>query len=307
MKLCPAIAQPIVQTECISDHPIDKFYSSYLLLGIIMRYVIETYRLILRPMVLDDHPMAYMWCSDPLVNRYVSYPLYRDPMDVRRWIGSIDYDDPDNYEPGIILKESNELIGSARISYHHDTDSWSIGYNLRSDMWGNGYAVEAVKGMIDCISKDRRVRMITGEFAVENVRSGRVMEKLGMHYLRDGELVKLDGSERFRSKIYVREFRSRIAFPVQLRQQFLGLLVPLFGGLRQILPRDLIGLYEERSFHVHLSDHELCVAVPQLRGPPPVPYGHERVLLHALAADVHERQVQHRPRMLHLRRFFEVL
>ena len=120
-----------------------------------MRYVIQTDRLILRPLVPDDHPMAFRWCSDSLVNRYVSYPLYHDPLDVRRWIGSIDYDDPDSYEPGIVLKESDELIGSARMSYHQDTDSWSIGYNLRSDMWGNGFAVEAVKGMIERISEDR--------------------------------------------------------------------------------------------------------------------------------------------------------
>ena len=171
-----------------------------------MRYVIQTDRLILRPLVPDDHIMAFRWCSDPLVNRYVSYPLYRDPTDVRRWIESLNYGDPDNYEPGIVLKDNNDLIGSARMSYHKETDSWSIGYNLRSDMWGNGYVVEAMEAIIDRISEDRDIHTITGEFVACNDRSRRVMEKLGMHYLRDGELVKLDGSERFPSKVYIREF-----------------------------------------------------------------------------------------------------
>ena len=198
-------AEPAVRAEdtphpSIHSHP----YTSCPLM--IMRYVIETDRLILRPLVPEDHLMAYRWCSDPLVNRYVSYPLYHDPSDVRRWIGSLDYDNPDNYEPGIVLRKTNELIGSARISYHKDTDSWSIGYNIRADMWGNGYAAEAMEAMIDRISEERKIRAITGEFVAANDRSRRVMEKLGMHYLKDGELVKSDGSERFPSKVYVREF-----------------------------------------------------------------------------------------------------
>ena len=48
--------------------------------------------------------------------------------------------------------------------------------------------------------------MLQGQFAVENNKSRRVMEKLGMQYYKDGEYTKKDGSATFKSQIYRREF-----------------------------------------------------------------------------------------------------
>ena len=171
-----------------------------------MKVTIETDRLILRPFVPEDYQEAFKWCGDPAVNKYIIYPLYKCAEDVKTWLESRDLDDPDNYDLGFELKETGELIGSGGLVYNPDKDSWIIGYNLRADQWGNGYAVEAIQGIIDHVSKVRNVRAIEGRFAVENYKSKRVMEKLGMHYLKDSEYEKLDGSEKFAAQIYIREF-----------------------------------------------------------------------------------------------------
>ena len=55
--------------------------------------------------------------------------------------------------------------------------------------------------------KTRPVNAIEGQFAAENFKSQRVMEKLGMSYLKDSEYEKLDGSVRFKSKIYRRDYK----------------------------------------------------------------------------------------------------
>ena len=38
---------------------------------------IETQRLILKPITLEDAPAVFVWASDPAVNRYMPYPLHQ--------------------------------------------------------------------------------------------------------------------------------------------------------------------------------------------------------------------------------------
>lgn len=171
-----------------------------------MRINIETERLILRNLVPSDYKAAFKWCGDPKVNTYMIYPLYSCAEDVKIWLESLDPDDPDNYDAGIVLKESGELIGSGGIIYKPDRDVWIIGYNLVADQWGHGYAVEFIQGLMDFIRQTRPINAIEGEFAVENYKSQRVMEKLGMTFDRDAEYEKFDGSVKFKAKIFRRDF-----------------------------------------------------------------------------------------------------
>ena len=45
-------------------------------------HVIETERLILRPLSLNDAEAEFVWLSDPIVNRYMPYNLYTNVADV---------------------------------------------------------------------------------------------------------------------------------------------------------------------------------------------------------------------------------
>lgn len=171
-----------------------------------MRVNIETERLILRNLIPEDYEAAFQWCGDPKVNTYMIYPLYKCAEDVKTWIESLNPDDPDNYDVGFVIKETGQLIGSGGIVYNPERDVWIIGYNIRADKWGNGYVPEAIQGLIDYVSRSRTINAIEGEFAEENDKSRRVMEKLGMSYNRDAEYEKLDKSKRFKAKIYRRDF-----------------------------------------------------------------------------------------------------
>ena len=171
-----------------------------------MRVNIETERLILRNLVPEDYEAAFQWCGDPKVNTYMIYPLYKCAEDVKTWIESLNPDEPDNYDVGFVIKETGELIGSGGIVYNAARDVWVVGYNIRADKWGNGYVPEAIRGLIDYVGKTRKINAIEGEIAEENDKSRRVMEKLGMSYCRDAEYEKLDGSKRFKAKVYTRDF-----------------------------------------------------------------------------------------------------
>ena len=178
-----------------------------------MRVRLETERLLLRNMVPEDAEAAMRWCGDPAVNTYMIYPLYHRVEDLRTWLEGLNPDDPDDYDLGICLRETGELIGSGGLTYHPERGAWEIGYNLRADQWGHGYTVEMLRGLMELISRTRPIAAIDGVFAAENDRSRRVMEKMGMRWVRDTAYEKTDGSRCYQARYYRRDFTPPLGAP----------------------------------------------------------------------------------------------
>lgn len=167
-----------------------------------MKIRLETERLILRNASTDDYQAAFKWCGDPVVNTYMIYPVYERAEDVKNWLSSLNHDDPDNAEVVFILKETGEIIGGGGIHYAADRGTWEVGYNLCREYWGRGYAPEAIQKLIDYVCSITEVKAVEATFCVENSKSCRVAEKLGMSYYEDTEYTKLDGSRTFKANIY---------------------------------------------------------------------------------------------------------
>ena len=167
--------------------------------------VLESQRLILRPLTVDDMEAAFKWTGDPRVNKFMIYPLYKSAKDGREWLESL-YEDEKKLDYGFVLKSTGELIGSGGLYYHEDIDVWSVGYNLAYDHWHHGYTPEAISRIIEYVKSKYEVRVIAGTFAVDNNGSRRVMEKLGMTFYEYTEYSKLDGSETFKAKTYHKIF-----------------------------------------------------------------------------------------------------
>ena len=163
---------------------------------------LETERLILRPLSIDDLEQIFTrWASDPRVNKYVIYPLWKSPEDGREWIEGL-YKEKDQLDFGFVWKESGELIGSGGLYYNDKRGLWTLGYNLAYDYWNRGLVTEAMIKIIEWARENYEVNEISGTFAVGNIGSQRVMEKLGLTYLEDYEYQKLDGSETFKAKTF---------------------------------------------------------------------------------------------------------
>lgn len=170
------------------------------------RYTVETERLTLRPLTVADAEAVFVWNSDPEVNRYMSYPLYTDVEQTREWLRSVEEAPEGELEFGFVRRSDGLLIGAGG-AYRRDDGSWSVGYNLRRDCWGRGYAAEALRGIIDLASLALEAEVFVGCHAVGNPRSGRVMEKCGMVFDHFGEYSKLDGSVTFPAKFYRLELK----------------------------------------------------------------------------------------------------
>jgi len=167
--------------------------------------ILETERLILRPIALEDAEAVYQWTSDERVTKYMSYPTHTDISQTKAWITAT-FTDETEWNWAFVLKRENRVIGTGSIGSSADMPGyWGFGYNFHYDYWHKGYCTEATKAMIDFAHRKLGVNKICAYHAVENPRSGRVMEKCGLKFDRFGEFSKIDGSKTFQCKIYKTE------------------------------------------------------------------------------------------------------
>lgn len=168
--------------------------------------VLETERLILRPITIDDAEAVYQWASDERVTKYMSYPTHTDISRTKAWIKST-FTDETEWNWAFVLKSENRVIGTGSIGKSNYLEGyWGFGYNLHFDYWHNGYCTEATKAIIDYAHSKLGVNKVCACHAVDNPRSGRVMEKCGLTFDHFGTYSKFDGSKKFKCKYYTLEF-----------------------------------------------------------------------------------------------------
>lgn len=156
---------------------------------------IRTERLFLLPLDVSDAPEAFKWCSDPEVTKFMNYTIYTQVGDVARWIAESGHDCF-----GFFLRENGQLIGSGDV-HPNKSGVHELGYNLAKAYWGKGYCTEASKAMLA-----HRVAQGISEFccehAVDNVRSGRVIQKCGFANQTESSYTSFDGTRTFKSYKY---------------------------------------------------------------------------------------------------------
>lgn len=149
---------------------------------------LETERLLLRPFKTSDTKDVFEgWERDADVAKYMFWCSHNDIERTKEWIsfelGQINKDDW--YRFAFILKETKELIGTGLIYYEEEVKGWEIGYNLAKKYWGNGYATEGMKNIIQFARENLNIKEIIGRCAKENPASGNVMKKLGFQYEKE--------------------------------------------------------------------------------------------------------------------------
>lgn len=165
--------------------------------------VLETERLILRPLTTEDAPAVFQWAGDERVTRYMTYPTHSDISATLEWLESLDHENDTEYEFGFVEKESGELIGSGGVYWNEGLKQWRIGYNLRFSSWGKGFATEAAREIVRFAKEELAVDSIGVCHAVDNPNSGRVIEKCDFVFTEYGEYSKIDNSATFKSKEYI--------------------------------------------------------------------------------------------------------
>ncbi|WP_214410333.1 GNAT family N-acetyltransferase [Sphaerisporangium fuscum] len=148
--------------------------------------MLQTERLILRRWREDDkEPFAEM-NADPEVMEHFPSTLTREESDamVGRIMAGIE-------EHGyglwaVEVKETGRFVGFTGIVWQtfeaHFTPAVEVGWRLRRDAWGHGYATEAATAALDHGFGPAGLTDIVSMTARSNVRSQAVMRRLGMTY-----------------------------------------------------------------------------------------------------------------------------
>jgi ribosomal-protein-alanine N-acetyltransferase len=168
--------------------------------------VIETERLILRPLIVGDAKAIFEgWASDQEVARFMRWNLHKNIEETKEWLVSEEVvaKGEDVYNWGFMLKENKRLVGSGGLTFSQKHQMYEIGYNLKRDCWGKGYATEATKKFVDYAKDELKVKQLFATHAVDNVSSGKVLEKIGFIYQTEGIYYSFDGSRTFQSKEYI--------------------------------------------------------------------------------------------------------
>ncbi|KGA98602.1 GCN5 family N-acetyltransferase [Alkalihalobacillus alcalophilus ATCC 27647 = CGMCC 1.3604] len=158
--------------------------------------ILETERLILRKITLDDIQDMYDYCSKGEVSTYVTWETHKTLADTKEFVEFVltQYEKNKIGLWGIVFKANGKLIGTI------DFVSWQVkhriaelGYVISPDYWGQGITTEAANELIKFGFHQMELIRIQARCFVENKGSERVMEKIGMSFegtIRKGMLVK---------------------------------------------------------------------------------------------------------------------
>jgi ribosomal-protein-alanine N-acetyltransferase len=145
---------------------------------------LETERLILRKLRLEDAKDLFEYASDKEVTKYVTWEPHKSIEDSINLIKFTHerYEKREGIIWGIVCKENKKVIGTCDISPVTKHFRAEIAYALSRDYWGKGIMTEAVKEAIKFGFEKMNLNRIQAMCIPENIGSYRVMEKVGMKY-----------------------------------------------------------------------------------------------------------------------------
>lgn len=129
-----------------------------------------------------DHMAALL--GDPDVMRYYSAPKSRDQ--AQRWI---DWNKRNYTEYGfglwVVETVEGDFIGDCGLTWQtvDGAQEVEVGYHVRSDAQGNGYATEAATACVQ-FARQRGIRRLVGIINPANAASQRVAVKIGLQFER---------------------------------------------------------------------------------------------------------------------------
>ncbi len=140
-----------------------------------------TEHLFLRKFTVSDIPALFHMLQEPEMNTFLPWFPLKDMNEAKQFLEKnflSYYSLPSAYRYAICKKEEDIPIGYIWLA---QDDSYDFGYGLTKDFWNQGIVTEAAAAVVSRI-KAAGYPYITATHDINNPRSGRVMQKLGMTY-----------------------------------------------------------------------------------------------------------------------------
>lgn len=163
---------------------------------------LETERIILRRITPDDYPVLCMMLQDIEVMYAWEYAFSDEQ--VNEWIDRTlrRYEQTGYAHFLAIDKYTGEAVGQIALLWEEikGKECMGIGYMLRKDCWGKGYAIEGAKACVEYAFRHLHVPEVIADIRPCNVASCSVAKRLGMTVT--DELVKMVNGKTMLHLIY---------------------------------------------------------------------------------------------------------
>lgn len=139
--------------------------------------VIETDRMLLREIFINDAEEIFILRNDDAAMKYISKPKLKTIDDAKDLI-KIMTDISERIQWGITLKGENKIIGT--IGYHRIIKEHyraEIGYMLLQQYWNNGLISEAITSVIDYGFREMKLHSIEAIVNPANEVSKKILRK----------------------------------------------------------------------------------------------------------------------------------
>lgn len=153
---------------------------------------LETERLILRDLTMDDKEAIFGYRSDAETNQFQSW-IPTEIEEVEAFIlrnSKKEFNQPETwYQLLITDKNTGDIIGDAGVHFiGSDHQQVEFGITLSKENHHKGYASETLKGLINLMFKDLKKHRITTSVDPGNISSQQLMERIG--FRKEGHFVK---------------------------------------------------------------------------------------------------------------------
>ena len=149
---------------------------------------LETGRLLLRPISTEDLDEFVALHADPEVTRFI-LPLDRAAAEDRLKRNELEWEERGHGLLAVLEKDGGEFLGRAGLKHWPRFEETELGWALRRDAWGRGYATEAARACVEWAFSTFEMPYLTAMIGPGNDRSVRVAERLGMAPLREDVLL----------------------------------------------------------------------------------------------------------------------
>lgn len=142
---------------------------------------IETSRLIIRDLVIEDWRDVHSYASNPEVTEFMLWGPNNEAETksyVNQQLEKQQTNDRTDFEFAVILKDTNQFIGGCGM-YIKELNA-EIGYCFHPEYWGNGYASEASEALLRLAFEKFKVHRVYATCRPGNIGSAKVLTKIGM-------------------------------------------------------------------------------------------------------------------------------
>ena len=170
---------------------------------------LETSRTIMRELLLEDALSFFALNEDADVLKYTGDQPFESVQEAENFLEN--YDQYKKYGVGrlaVIEKQTNNFLGWCGLKYSPEQDEYDLGFRFSKNYWNKGYATETAQKCIDYAFHQLGIQRIIGRAMLENKASIRVLEKLGMKFLKtfdfeghEGVIYELHASDDANSKL----------------------------------------------------------------------------------------------------------